>query len=199
MANCQACGGPLAPGDCFCGECGRKVETSRAPADVIGHASGLRKQPAVLWLGAGGALIALVAVAAIPYWRQESPQAMPKAQSAAPAAVSLPSAPPQPAVAARPGFLGVEVSTQPPTESETSPLRLPGGAYVESVVSGSPAAQAGLRVRDLIYSVNGMRVETKDALVAAISAAGGGAKVTIGFYRDHSPSAREVTLGIRHE
>ncbi len=199
MATCQACGGSLAPSDRFCGGCGQKVEIGRAPADAAGHASGLRKQPAVLWLGAGGALIALVAVAAIPNWRQQSPQAVPEVRSAASAAVTLPSATSQPTAAARPGFLGVEVSTQPPTESETSPLKLPGGAYVKSVVSGSPAEQAGIRVRDLIYSVNGTRVETKEALVAAVSAAGGGAKVTIGFYRDHTPSAREVTLGIRHD
>ncbi|MBZ0139173.1 MAG: PDZ domain-containing protein [Pseudorhodoplanes sp.] len=200
MAFCSACGRPLQLDDRFCGECGQKVEPKQEGAIGAVAASPLATRPALMWLGAGAALIVLIIIVAIPTWwhgpnssQTPIPHSSITRPTVRPSPVAAPT--PQPRIAIRPGYLGVQVSTHPPEESETSPLKIPGGAYVETVVSGSPADRAGLRSRDIIYSLNGRGINSKEELVAAISSAGAGTRVLIGYYRDGGPSAREITLG----
>jgi S1-C subfamily serine protease len=94
-----------------------------------------------------------------------------------------------------PGYLGVDIETL------TSQLRsaygfVPTeGAVVLSVVSGSPAASAGLRQGDVITSFNGRAVTSADQLANAIQAEPPGRTVTIGFYRQQEQKTVRATLG----
>jgi S1-C subfamily serine protease len=50
-----------------------------------------------------------------------------------------------------------------PEIAETLGLKLPNGALVSSVVSGSPAAKAGLKVSDLIVGIDGQAIDDPNA------------------------------------
>jgi Do/DeqQ family serine protease len=62
----------------------------------------------------------------------------------------------------RPWF-GAKLQAVTPDIAETMGLKRPAGALVTSVVSGSPAAQAGVHVGDLIAAIDGMAVDDPNA------------------------------------
>ena len=66
------------------------------------------------------------------------------------------------------------------------------GVTVSSVVSGSPADQAGLKIGDTITTVDGKKVTKGDELVADIAGRKPGSKVQIGFLRNSK--AEETTV-----
>jgi membrane-associated protease RseP (regulator of RpoE activity) len=94
---------------------------------------------------------------------------------------------PASAAASRP-YLGVEVG---------APLLGQGGALVELVEPGSPAAAAGLMPGDVITSVDGKAVTSAQAAVAAIAAEHPGQSVTLGLDRFGQQVTVKVTLGTR--
>jgi serine protease Do len=71
------------------------------------------------------------------------------------------------------------------------------GVTVSSVVAGSPADQAGLKVGDTITSVDGHKVTKGAELVADIAARKPGAKVAIGFLRNGKQQETNVTVADR--
>ena len=60
-------------------------------------------------------------------------------------------------------WLGAKLQTVTPEIAESLGLRSPTGALVASVVSGSPAARAGLKSSDLITAIDGQVVEDPNA------------------------------------
>jgi serine protease DegQ len=82
------------------------------------------------------------------------------------------------------GQLGVSMYTVTPDIAHS--LGLPGavGALVSQVVDGSPAEKAGLRVGDVITSVNGLPVKSNSELRNAIGLLRVGDRVDIGLVRD---------------
>ena len=60
-------------------------------------------------------------------------------------------------------WLGAKLQAVTPEIAETLGLRLPSGALVAGVVSGSPAARAGLKPSDLIVVIDGHEVEDPNA------------------------------------
>jgi membrane-associated protease RseP (regulator of RpoE activity) len=94
---------------------------------------------------------------------------------------------PAPPAGGNQAFLGVEVSTA-----------ASGGAQVESVESGTPAATAGLKAGDVVVAVDGTQVGSADDLVTALQAHAPCDKVTL-TVDDSSGAARTVpvTLGSR--
>jgi putative serine protease PepD len=72
-----------------------------------------------------------------------------------------------------------------------------GGVKVSSVSSGSPAGTAGLKVGDVITSVDGKAVTSASGLRAVIGAHSPGDKVTLKVTRGGSDMTVEVTLGAR--
>jgi putative serine protease PepD len=72
----------------------------------------------------------------------------------------------------------------------------PAGAIVTGVVSGGPAANAGLQVGDVIVSVGGQRVTSTSDLVAVLAGASPGQTVKV-TYLDQSGAQHtvDVTLG----
>jgi serine protease Do len=71
------------------------------------------------------------------------------------------------------------------------------GITVASVVAGSPADQAGLKVGDTITTVDGKKVTKGTELVAEIAARKPGAKVQLGFLRNGKLQETTVTIADR--
>jgi serine protease Do len=71
------------------------------------------------------------------------------------------------------------------------------GVTVSSVVAGSPADQAGLKVGDTITTVDGKKVSKGAELVADIASRKPGAKVQVGFVRNGKLQETTVTIADR--
>src|SRR5580700_3974815 len=71
------------------------------------------------------------------------------------------------------------------------------GITVASVVAGSPADQAGLKVGDTITTVDGKKVTKGTELVAEIAARKPGSKVMLGFLRNGKQQNASVTIADR--
>ncbi|MCW2748598.1 MAG: trypsin [Nocardioidaceae bacterium] len=68
------------------------------------------------------------------------------------------------------------------------------GAEVSKVTAGSAGEKAGLKVGDVVTSLNGNQVASADGLVAGIRAYEPGTKVTLQYTRDGKTETTEVTL-----
>ncbi|HTW32656.1 MAG TPA: Do family serine endopeptidase [Candidatus Sulfotelmatobacter sp.] len=71
------------------------------------------------------------------------------------------------------------------------------GVTVSSVVPGTPAEQAGLKVGDTITTVDGRKVSKGAELVADIASRKPGSKVVLGFLRNGKPQDVTVTVADR--
>jgi len=71
------------------------------------------------------------------------------------------------------------------------------GVPISSVVAGSPADQAGLKVGDTITSVDGKKVTKGSELVSDIAVRKPGSKISIGFLRNGKPQETAVTVADR--
>jgi len=71
------------------------------------------------------------------------------------------------------------------------------GVTISSVVAGSPADQAGLRVGDTITTIDGKKVSKGAELVADIASRKPGSKVPIGFLRNGKTQDATVTIADR--
>ena len=71
----------------------------------------------------------------------------------------------------------------------------PNGGMIAQVIPGGAADKAGLRANDVVTRVNDQKVDSGDALIAAIRAHRPGDKVTLTYTRDGSSHSATVTLG----
>ena len=71
------------------------------------------------------------------------------------------------------------------------------GVPISSVVAGSPADQAGLKVGDTVTSVDGKKVTKGSELVSEIAARKPGTKVTLGFLRNGKSQDASVIIADR--
>ncbi len=71
---------------------------------------------------------------------------------------------------------------------------LPQGAYVEQIVSGSPAEKAGIQQGDIIIKIDGKRVSGSSQLSQFIAAKKVGDTITVTIYRDGKTSDLKATL-----
>jgi putative serine protease PepD len=69
------------------------------------------------------------------------------------------------------------------------------GAKVQSVTSGSPSAEAGLRSGDIITKVNGRGIDDATELVVEIRNHVPGEKITVGYTRDGKDENATLILG----
>jgi serine protease Do len=70
----------------------------------------------------------------------------------------------------------------------------PRGALVSRIWNGAPAARAGLRLGDVITSINNRDVPTPAELAELISAQEVGAKLVVGFVRSGTPRALPLSV-----
>ncbi len=94
------------------------------------------------------------------------------------------------------GSIGVEFQAQP----NPAVARVYGGGSgvtLSNVISGSPAAAAGLKVGDTITSIDGKPISSGDELVNEISNRKPGTKAALGYLRNGNKGQTTVTIGSR--
>jgi serine protease Do len=94
------------------------------------------------------------------------------------------------------GSIGIEFNA----EANPAIARVYGvesGITVSSVVAGSPADRAGLKVGDTIISVDGKGIKNGDELVAEIASRRPGSKVTLDYVRNGKKQQTTVTVADR--
>ena len=69
------------------------------------------------------------------------------------------------------------------------------GVLVQEVVAGGPADKAGLKVGDIISSVDGRSIKDGDELVKEITAHRPGSTIRLGYTRDGKQAETTVTIG----
>ena len=96
-------------------------------------------------------------------------------------------------------YIGVRYVFITPDSAKTYNLPVKQGAYVytdkgDSVVNGSPAAQAGLQNKDVITKVNDIPIGSKGSLSTLVGEYKPGDKVTLTIMRDGKTIIKSVTL-----
>jgi len=91
--------------------------------------------------------------------------------------------------------LGVEVQTLDQSLADSFKLKTPSGALVAKVVEGSAAAQAGVKVGDVILKLNGSPIVDAGQLSARVGAATPGDKASLEIWRDGKTVSLTATIG----
>ncbi len=91
--------------------------------------------------------------------------------------------------AATHAVLGASVS------DATSKTLITTGAQIGDLTAGGPAAAAGLQVGDVVTKINGVPIESSDALVATIRSSAPGEQIEVTLLRNNSTETVTVTLG----
>lgn len=99
--------------------------------------------------------------------------------------------------AKHPPYLGVRITNVSPELVKRFSLPDSTGAYVQQVVAGSPAAEAGLKQGDVIRTFNGLTVSSYPALPQMILTTRAGTSVTLGIIRDGKPMSLPAQIGAR--
>jgi S1-C subfamily serine protease len=93
------------------------------------------------------------------------------------------------------GYLGVDITTLTPALRQQYGFTPTSGAVVLSVVSGSPAAKAGLVQGDVIVSINGTAINSSEDLQKIVQNTKPGQSVSITYYVGNSKRTTSATLG----
>jgi serine protease Do len=94
------------------------------------------------------------------------------------------------------GSIGIEFNAQE-NPAIARVYGVQSGITISSVVPGSPADRAGLKVGDTIVSVDGKPIKNGDELVSDIAGRRPGAKVTLGYFRNGKKEEAAVTVADR--
>jgi serine protease DegQ len=94
-------------------------------------------------------------------------------------------------------FLGLAPRTVTPQIAEQLGLDVSAGVAVLAVGKDTPAAEAGIRVGDIIVSVDGEPLESSEHLLAALREYNPGDSVTAEIMRDGESMELQITLGER--
>jgi Do/DeqQ family serine protease len=97
------------------------------------------------------------------------------------------------------GYLGVSVRPVEPKFADAYGLDTPGGAFVEGVLSGSPAERGGLREEDIILAVDGKPISTRQQFQDIIARTAPGATIEASIWRDGSRDALTLVVGTQPE
>jgi S1-C subfamily serine protease len=92
-------------------------------------------------------------------------------------------------------YLGISYVPLNPALSAQNGISVPYGAYVTSVVSGSPAAQAGLQADDVITAIDGAPLQNDSDLAQILSGDKPGDTVTLTVLRGNQTLTIKLTLG----
>jgi serine protease Do len=92
-------------------------------------------------------------------------------------------------------FIGISYQSISPDIASAYRLPVQWGAYVTKVVSGSPADNAGLKVDDIITSINNVKIDETHNYLNVLYTYKPGDQVTLGVIRNGSEIALQITLG----
>jgi putative serine protease PepD len=91
-------------------------------------------------------------------------------------------------------FIGIQAEPLPAGATGQNGTK---GLRVAAVVAGGPAASAGLRVGDIIASIDGQAATSADQLIAVTLTKRAGDRVEIGYKRDGGAAATAIVLTAR--
>ncbi|KXF77822.1 serine protease [Paramesorhizobium deserti] len=91
-------------------------------------------------------------------------------------------------------FIGATFQSVTPDVAESLGLPQPYGALITAVTDGGPAAKAGLKVGDLVLSMDGVRVDNPDVLAYRTSTVGIGNIVKLNVLSGSQQREVQVTL-----
>jgi S1-C subfamily serine protease len=94
-------------------------------------------------------------------------------------------------------YLGVRMGDLSSDDAKQLNVPVSDGAIVGAVDSGSPAADAGLKARDVIVSIDGKKVGSADDVVTVVAGKQAGDTVSIEYYRGKDKHTAQVKLGER--
>jgi serine protease Do len=97
------------------------------------------------------------------------------------------------------GWLGVGIQDLTPELAEYYDLKAEKGVLVTQVFEGDPADKAGIKVNDIILSVDGQKVTTGRELSAMIANTPVGSQTTVDLIRDGKTKTLTVTLAKRDD
>ncbi len=93
----------------------------------------------------------------------------------------------------RPWF-GAKLQAVTPDIAESMGLKRPTGALVASVIAGSPAAQAGIKISDLIVAIDGQTIEDPNAFDYRFATKPLGGTTNLALERQGKPAAAQIKL-----
>ena len=94
-------------------------------------------------------------------------------------------------------FLGATLATVTPDVKQRLNLGVDSGAFVNDVVQGSPAENAGLQSGDVVTKFGNKDIKTSEELVNEVRNHKPGDKVAVEYYRGSDKRTTTVTLGSR--
>jgi serine protease DegQ len=95
------------------------------------------------------------------------------------------------------GWFGIEVVSITPELAESLGLKSTEGAIVGAIERGSPADRGGIKLGDILQSIDGSRVTDMTTAQNAIAAAAPGKTVAVRVLRRNQPVQLEVVVGKR--
>ena len=93
------------------------------------------------------------------------------------------------------GWLGVRIDEITEENVKDYGLDAPRGVGIEGVLPGQPAAQAGLRAKDVVLEVNGQAIGSPRELQRVIATTPVGTSVKLSLWRDGQAQDLSVTVG----
>jgi serine protease Do len=97
------------------------------------------------------------------------------------------------------GWLGVSIQTITPSMAEALGLKETRGALVGDVLSGGPAAKAGLQVGDVILRVGDRQIQDANDLMNTIAQMRPGTTANLALLRDGKTVTKQVRIAERQE
>ena len=95
------------------------------------------------------------------------------------------------------GWLGIEPQDMTAELARAFGLSKPLGVIIAGILRNGPAAKAGLKVGDIVQTMDGLRVDDTAKMMARIAAKAPGEKIKLGVYRSGKTVELEVTAGMR--
>jgi S1-C subfamily serine protease len=94
------------------------------------------------------------------------------------------------------GYLGLQVASSfEPADAATLGLNRAQGALVETVYPNTPAADAGLRARDVILEVDGVAIRNENHFINHISGLAAGGRIRLNVWRERRLTTVEAVVG----
>jgi serine protease DegQ len=95
------------------------------------------------------------------------------------------------------GYIGVEPQDITPEMAQAFNLPKKSGVVIVGVVTGGPAAKAGIKTRDILTAINGKRIEDTPDMMNVIAQLPPGSAAKLTVMRDRAESQVEVIIGKR--
>jgi Do/DeqQ family serine protease len=97
----------------------------------------------------------------------------------------------------RRGWLGVEPQDLTPELARAFKLKSPRGAIIAGVMREGPAGRGGVRVGDIVQSIDGNDVQNTASMLAMVALLPPGQEVTLSVLRAGRPLDLKVKIGVR--